>query len=73
MLSDEQKKQNMIDRVMSRFDFDKVRKYMEEVNWTWCGVGVPSVDLLKDTSEMLLKALLPQEALLQQYGMKNFI
>ena len=40
--------------IIENFDFDKVNKYMTEVDWQWHGEGVPTVDELKRTAVRLL-------------------
>lgn len=43
-----------IDEIMERFDFEKVRRVMEFLNWTWAGVGIPSTEELKSTARRVL-------------------
>ena len=41
--------------VMDRFDFEKVQKVMEFLNWTWTGMGeVPTIAELEETALYLL-------------------
>jgi hypothetical protein len=35
-------KQELIDEVMDNFDFSRVAKVMEALDWTWFGYGVPA-------------------------------
>jgi len=46
----------MIQDILDEFDFDKVRKTMIALKWTWATVpGYPSIDRLKETAEYLLR------------------
>ena len=51
--SKEEMMQSIID-IIERFDFDKVHKYMTDIDWQWRGEGVPSVNELKRTAINLL-------------------
>lgn len=42
------------DEIMERFDFQNVRSVMEFLNWTWAGVGIPSIEQLKSTARRVL-------------------
>ena len=39
---------------MDRFKFDHVQRTMELLNWTWAGVGAPTIDDLKRTAHRML-------------------
>ena len=44
-----------IEHIINNFDFNKVRKVMIFLNWTWCGsVKAPSISELKNTALKLL-------------------
>ena len=46
-----------VDEILDDFDFDKVQKHMESVNWTWALVGVPNKAYIYDTArDMLTRA-----------------
>lgn len=47
-------KDRIIQDIMENFDFGKVHKVMEFLDWTWWFNGVPSVDDLKDQAHSLL-------------------
>jgi hypothetical protein len=49
--------------ILDRFDFEKVHKYMDSVEWTWARCGalvVPSVEDLRNVAEDLLWTALNQ-------------
>jgi hypothetical protein len=49
------KKEDLINEVMDEFDYDKVQRVMEFLNWDWASVnGVLSVGDLKRMSRILL-------------------
>jgi hypothetical protein len=51
-------KQQNLKEVMDNFDFKKVHKVMQILNWTWGSYGkekVPSITELKKTAKKLLK------------------
>ena len=48
---------NMIEKIMDKFPFDKVQKQMEEMEWKWIGVGVPSVKDLRATAWTVLRGV----------------
>ena len=33
---------------LKNFDFEKVHKCMTLLNWTWCGEGVPSIEIMNN-------------------------
>jgi hypothetical protein len=45
---------NGADEIMERFDFHKVRSVMVFLNWTWAGMGIPSIEELKRTAHHVL-------------------
>ena len=45
----------LIPEIMERFNFDSVRRTMELLNWTWAGVGTPTVDQLRAEAQRLLE------------------
>ena len=49
-----------IDYIMKHFDFEKVHKVMEFLDWDWLGRGVPSVHLLKLEAERLMLTLISE-------------
>ena len=49
----EQKQAEMIGQIIDRFDFQKVRDYMVQVDWKWRG-EIPTLDDLKRTAAYLL-------------------
>ena len=59
-MTKEQLKEKMIDDVLSDFDFEKVHRIMEELDWRWCeedDAHVPSIyTLIKQAKELLSKA-----------------
>jgi hypothetical protein len=40
--------------IIANFDFEKVHKVMEFLNWEWREQGVPNIPQLKETAMMLL-------------------
>ena len=40
--------------IMHSFDFEKVRKTMQLLDWKWFGVGIPEVYHLQSTADKLL-------------------
>jgi len=45
----------MIDDILDNFNFIKVQTTMFTLNWQWAGVGIPSIDQLKEKAVYLLK------------------
>lgn len=43
-----------IKEIMTEFDFEKVHKVMEFLDWKWTDNGVPSIYMLKMTAKQLL-------------------
>lgn len=54
------KYQKQIDNIMDFFDFHKVQKMMEAVEWTWHGEGVPIEPDLRQTARKLLQQLVEE-------------
>ena len=53
----------LIDEVLDNFDFDKVKKAMDALNWIWIGCdGVPSIYDLRKKSRRLLKEAIKQNS-----------
>ena len=53
-MTEQQRK--LIDEVLDNFDFDKVKKAMDALNWTWASCnGVPTIYDLRTESRRLLK------------------
>lgn len=52
-----------IDKVIERFDFEKVHKTMVALNWTWRDEGVPTIKSMKETARKLL-----QNAAINEFG-----
>ena len=50
-----------IDRLIQRFDFNKVHKAMTALKWTWRDEGVPTIDSLKQTARELLESAASSE------------
>lgn len=50
------KDKKKVKRALKHFNFEKVHKIMETLNWTWVSAGdkVPSVDFLKETAKKYL-------------------
>lgn len=51
----ERTSESKIYEILNEFDFSKVHKVMEFLNWTWMEKGVPSIADLKHTSKRLLE------------------
>jgi hypothetical protein len=45
----------MIDEILDEFNFAKVRKAMEALDWKWAGVGIPTIDDLRNEAHRLLR------------------
>ena len=49
------KLENLLDEIMDNFDFEKVAKVMETLNWTWLGADTsPTVEELQNMAGNLL-------------------
>jgi hypothetical protein len=44
----------MIDDIMDEFNFAKVQSAMYHLDWKWAGVGIPTIDDLRNEAERLL-------------------
>jgi len=50
------------EKVMDRFDFEKVKKVMDLLNWTWVGYnGVPTIVEIKDKCRNLCLRLIQEK------------
>jgi len=50
--------QDAIDNIMDNFDFEKVHRVMEYLDWKWAGIdgyGVPNIYELRKRARMLIK------------------
>jgi hypothetical protein len=45
----------MIDDIMDEFNFAKVQNAMFALDWKWAGIGVPTLDQLRNEAHRLLK------------------
>ena len=45
----------MIDNIMDEFNFAKVQNAMFALDWKWAGIGVPTLDQLRNEAHRLLK------------------
>ena len=53
-----EKQRLAIDDIMDNFDFHKVHRVMEFMNWQWRGEGVPSVsEMRKEARRLLLSSM----------------
>jgi hypothetical protein len=56
---------DQINEIMDWFDFDKVHKVMEAINWTWHGVNgnteVPSVPQIRKFARDLMSRMLDEQ------------
>jgi hypothetical protein len=50
-----EKQQEVIDEIMDSFDFERVYKVMQHLNWEWVNVGVPEIYDIKKQARRLLK------------------
>ena len=56
------REEEIIDDILDEFDFGKVQKAMELLEWTWAGQGYPTVGEMRKTARGLLKSLIPLES-----------
>lgn len=47
--------QEMIDEIMDEFDFERVHKTMEALNWQWRDEGIPDIPTLRKAARSQLK------------------
>lgn len=47
--------EKLIFEIIREFDFHKVHRYMESVNWQWRNEGVPSIGTMKKLATRLLR------------------
>ena len=52
------KYENMVSEILEQFDFDKCRIVMIHLNWRWHGIGVPTIEMMKDTGRSHLKQVI---------------
>lgn len=53
-----QKQHEAIAEIMDAFDFDKVRRVMDTLEWEWAGVGVPDNYTIRSRArDMLTEAI----------------
>ena len=45
----------MIDKILDEFNFAKVQNAMFALDWKWAGIGVPTIDQLRNEAHRLLK------------------
>lgn len=45
----------MIDNIILEFDFIKVQSAMEALDWKWAGIGIPTLDGLRNEAHRLLR------------------
>jgi hypothetical protein len=45
----------MIAEILDEFNFAKVQSAMEALDWKWAGVGIPTIDDLRNEAHRLLK------------------
>ena len=45
----------MIDEILDEFNFAKVQSAMEALDWTWAGVGIPTISDLRNEAHRLLR------------------
>jgi hypothetical protein len=54
-LNPEETRDEMIENIIKEFDFDKCRRVMKFLNWSWWSVGVPQVEDLQRTARHLME------------------
>lgn len=54
------KSYDMVNEVLAHFDFERVHETMNALNWTWAGVGVPTMRDLKEEAERLMSNAIEQ-------------
>jgi hypothetical protein len=70
--TNEELKQGILD-IIECFDFDKVHKYMTDINWTWYHEGgVPSIPELKRTAVRLLVEAVEDKTEITSVGTGGF-
>jgi hypothetical protein len=52
--STENQVQSDIDHILENFDFHRANEVMTVLNWHWYGIGIPSIDQLRDRARELL-------------------
>lgn len=46
---------NSIDEIMDNFDFSRVKKTMDALEWEWYGIGIPTESEIRSEARRLLK------------------
>lgn len=65
-------------RILSKFDFEKVRKMMEAVDWKWGGphmngnLAVPTVEAMESLATSLMLEAIRQEANVSSGGFEAY-
>lgn len=44
------KREKMIEDVINNFNFESCHRVMQSLNWTWAGIGIPTVEDLKNSA-----------------------
>jgi len=48
-------RKKMIKEILEQFDFEKCQKVMTLLNWYWYGIGVPTIERMKESAENRLE------------------
>ena len=66
------KEQKALDQIMDWFDFEKVEKTMEALNWKWGGAeeGVPTIGEIKTQARRLLTQAITERVTIGTGGFK---
>jgi hypothetical protein len=66
------KEQKALDQIMDWFDFEKVAKTMEALNWKWFGAeeGVPTISEIKTQARRLLTQAIKERVTIGTGGFK---
>lgn len=61
-----------IESIMDNFDFDKVQKVMEFLNWKWVSTenGIPSVQELRSQARRLIKEAIEEKVRIATGGFR---
>ena len=46
---------NSIDEIMDNFDFSRVKKTMDALEWEWVGIGIPTEGEIRSKARRMLK------------------
>lgn len=60
--------QEKIDYILDRFDFEKVKKVMDALEWEWQDKGVPELWDLRERARELLKSAIKHNASFRMGG-----